>query len=220
MKIPEQWTFEESELAAGFDAHVREQLPWYELATRIVAHIARHYIPERGGLVYDIGASTGNICRAIVSIADHRGVRLVAIDKSAPMLDKLSMMPIAEALLKDALEVDYEPFDLAICFLVLQFMPVADRAGLIARLIDRCRPGGALVIVDKLEPAAGYPGAIMLRLALAAKLEAGAKPEDVIAKELSLSGVQRPLAVSEVKGGVEFFRVGDFAGYLIEKPRP
>ena len=56
MDIPREWTFENTDVASGFDRHVREQLPWYDLVTGAVAHIARHYIPK-DGLVYDIGAS-------------------------------------------------------------------------------------------------------------------------------------------------------------------
>ena len=60
----QDWTFQG--FAPEFDAHVREQLPWYGMATESVALIARHYIPRRG-LVYDLGASTGNVGRALSS---------------------------------------------------------------------------------------------------------------------------------------------------------
>ena len=50
--IPERWTFEDDKVAAIFDRHVREQLPWYDMATTAVAQIARHYIGA-GGLVYE-----------------------------------------------------------------------------------------------------------------------------------------------------------------------
>ena len=56
----------------------------------------------------------------------------------------------------------------------------------------------------------------MSRLALAGKIENGANARDVIDKELSLSGVQRPLDPAELGDAVEFFRFGDFAGWIIE----
>lgn len=52
----QDWTFQG--FAPEFDAHVREQLPWYVMATESVALIARHYIPRRG-LVYDLGPVRG-----------------------------------------------------------------------------------------------------------------------------------------------------------------
>src|SRR5690606_24935311 len=83
---PGEWTFEDGRVASAFDRHVREQLPWYDLATGAVAHICRHYIPD-GGLVYDIGASTGNIGRAIEKTLEQRRARLVAIEPSKAMRD-------------------------------------------------------------------------------------------------------------------------------------
>lgn len=68
----QDWTFQG--FAPEFDAHVREQLPWYGMATESVALIARHYIPRRG-LVYDLGASTGNVGRVLASTLHEREAR-------------------------------------------------------------------------------------------------------------------------------------------------
>lgn len=82
--IPTNWTFRDESVAAGFERHVREQLPWYDLATGAVAHVARHYVPEFG-LVYDLGASTGNIGRALAPTLKARSANLIAIEASAEM---------------------------------------------------------------------------------------------------------------------------------------
>jgi tRNA (cmo5U34)-methyltransferase len=76
--------------------------------------------------------------------------------------------------------------------------------------------------VDKIAAPSGYIGTVMRRLTLAGKVAAGATPEDVIAKELSLSGVQRPiesnLIQSVAPSAFQFFAFGEFAGWLIEAP--
>ncbi|WP_267079411.1 hypothetical protein [Limnobaculum xujianqingii] len=41
MKIPNIWTFKSTEIAERFDNHVREQLPWYQMATEMTAHLIR-----------------------------------------------------------------------------------------------------------------------------------------------------------------------------------
>ena len=87
MKIPKTWTFENREVANDFDNHVREQLPWYDLATQSVIHIARHYIPFNG-VVYDLGASTGNIGNCLKDIFEKRKVNFFALEKSKEMIDK------------------------------------------------------------------------------------------------------------------------------------
>lgn len=214
MEIPEDWTFKADSVAAGFDSHVREQLPWYEVVTRLVAHFARSYIPQ-GGMVYDIGASTGNVGRALAGILESRNAKLIAIDNSPSMKPRYDAP--GELVVANVEDYAFEPFDVAICMLSLMFVPVAKRAGLLRTLTDRLRPGGAILVVDKIEPFAGYFGSTCSRAAMSGKLESGATPEDIIKKELSLSGVQRPLRRSEIpEQAREFFRFGDFYGFAIE----
>ena len=213
MNIPRDWTFKTTDIAEGFDKHVREQLPWYELTTGVLSHVARHYIPE-GGMVYDIGASTGNVGLAIADTLTTRRATFVPLD-SSPQMKPLYRGP-GELQICDATEFAFQPFDLAVCFLSLMFVPPAKRPALIAKLTSLVRPGGAIVIFDKTVSATGYVATVLWRLALAGKVAAGADARDVIAKELSLSGVQRPIAPGELAGAVEIFRFGDFAGWIIE----
>jgi tRNA (cmo5U34)-methyltransferase len=215
MDIPREWTFENTKVASGFDRHVREQLPWYDLVTGAVAHIARHYIPK-SGLVYDIGASTGNIGQAIEETIVERKAKLVGIEASAEMCARYKAP--GELVQIDALDYRFQPYDLAICYLVLMFLPVGKRQEFIDYLKSLIKPGGALLIVDKCEAATGYEATVFWRLTLAGKIAAGVDAESVIAKELSLSGVQRPLDPAMLgDDAVQWFRFGDFAGWIVTK---
>jgi tRNA (cmo5U34)-methyltransferase len=215
MDIPREWTFENTKVASGFDRHVREQLPWYDLVTGAVAHIARHYIPKNG-LVYDIGASTGNIGQAIEETIIERKAKLVGIESSAEMC-AIYKAP-GELVQIDALDYRFQPYDLAICYLVLMFLPVGKRQEFIDYLKSLIKPGGALLIVDKCEATTGYEATVFWRLTLAGKIAAGVDAESVIAKELSLSGVQRPLDPAMLgDDAVQWFRFGDFAGWIVTK---
>jgi chemotaxis methyl-accepting protein methylase len=51
----------------------------------------------------------------------------------------------------DAVGFEFEPFDFAVCFLVLMFLPVDTRGEFLRRLQALTKPGGALVIVDKVQ---------------------------------------------------------------------
>jgi tRNA (cmo5U34)-methyltransferase len=211
--IPRDWTFKTSDIAEGFDRHVREQLPWYDLTTGIVAHFARHYIPE-GGLVYDIGASTGNIGNAIRDTLESRKAQMVAVDNSE-LMRPLYRGP-GEFVVAAAEEFDFQPFDLAVLFLTLMFIRPAVRAAAIRRLREKIRPGGAILIFDKCVPSGGYVGTTLSRLALAGKVAAGVDAREIVAKEMSLAGVQRPIDLREIEPCIELFRFGDFAGFIIE----
>lgn len=219
MRIPASWTFEDRAVADGFDAHVREQLPWYDLATFLLAHVARHYIPERG-LVYDVGASTGNFGRAVAQTLRDRRAELVAIESAPEMATRYQGPGVVQV--ADATKYDFKEFDLAVCFLVLMFVPVAERLKFLKRLSDKIKPGGAVIVFDKFETVGGYKGTVIRRLTLAGKVANRAAAEDVLAKELSLAGVQRPMPASLLKAvnaeATEVFRFGEFAGFILDRP--
>lgn len=216
MEIPSNWTFETAEVAKGFDRHVREQLPWYDLATNAITHIARHYISE-GGLVYDVGAATGNIARALQPVLDDRGARIINVEPSAAMVEKFDGP--GEVICARAEDVIYEGFDLAVVFLTLMFIEPRRRVRVMNHLRQSCRPGGAIIVFDKLEPAGGYLSTVFYRLTLAGKRAAGVPPAEIIEKELSLSGVQRPINEEQLSGDAHlWFKFGDFAGWVIERP--
>jgi tRNA (cmo5U34)-methyltransferase len=218
--IPSNWTFEDKGVADGFDRHVREQLPWYELATGAVAHVARHYIPL-DGVVYDLGAATGNIGRALAPTLQVRKAMLISVEPSAEMAAAYRGPQRNNLEIERAERVKFQPFDVAVAFLTLMFVPVAERAPLLDRLFDAMRPGGVLIVFDKCEADSGYAGTVLWRLALAGKLATGVDPAEIVAKELSLSGVQRPLSRGVLPAhALEFFRFGEFAGWLIEKEIP
>lgn len=216
MQIPQDWTFKNSDVAAGFERHVREQLPWYDMATGAIAHIARHYIPE-GGLVYDIGSSTGNIGRSISQTIRTRKARIVSIDNSQEMAELFDGP--GKLIVSDAVDYDYEPFDLAVMFLFLMFVPVNKREYFVNRLFKLMRPGGAIVFFEKMVPDSGFFSTVSYRLTLAGKVATGTPAHEIIKKELSLSGVQRPVQSKLLYnvGARQWFQFGEFSGWITEK---
>lgn len=217
-EVPDHWTFKDASVVAGFDQHVREQLPWYDLATKAIVQIGRHYIGE-GGLVYDIGASTGNIGRALAETLEARGARLEAIEESPEMAEK--WVSPGKLNIKRAQEFAFEPYDFAVSMLCLMFLRPDQLRPLMERLTGAIRPGGALVIVERMLPPSGYLSIVHSRLTLEAKRLAGATGDEIVTKELSLAGAQRPVDPDLLQsfGGVEWFRYGDFAGWVIEANR-
>jgi tRNA (cmo5U34)-methyltransferase len=216
LEIPKHWTFRSQAVAKHFDQHVREQLPWYDIATQAVAHFGRHYIPN-GARVYDIGASTGNVGNAMRETLVQRKAKFTAIDESQEMAERYAGPP--QLVVADAVSFAYEPFDFAVCFLVFMFLPIAHRGSFLRRLQGLTKPGGALVIVDKVQMPPGYVGTAFSRLSLQQKLAAGAEPAAILQKELSLAGYQRPIDTRLLpKTARVFFQVGEFVGWIIEAP--
>jgi tRNA (cmo5U34)-methyltransferase len=216
LKVPREWTFKSADVATAFDHHVREQLPWYDMATGMVIHFARHYVPN-DGVIIDVGCSTGNIGRALSAMVEARAVTLIGIDNSEEM--RAVYKAPGEFICRDVRQFDFRARhpDFVICFLSLMFIPVAERRALVERIIDAVKPGGAVIVFDKFEPRHGYLGTANYRLTLAAKYERGAVADEIIQKELSIAGIQRPMREQDLPEFVEVFRFGDFAGFIAER---
>jgi tRNA (cmo5U34)-methyltransferase len=209
------WTFKEG-FAGKFDSHVREQLPWYELVTESVAYIARNYLPKQG-LVYDIGCSTGNMTLALKDLLIERNAKIIALDESDEMCKayRFNTDYRYEVRSCDAMQHEYKSFDVAILMLTTMFFPVIGQEAFIESLYQKMNKGGAIIVVDKVCDEEGYFSTVMKRLTMYWKLKNGAKPEDILSKELSLSGIQRPIKMP--KNAKQFFQLGEFKGWVIEK---
>jgi tRNA (cmo5U34)-methyltransferase len=225
MKIERNWSFKSQEVADNFDAHVREQLPWYDLASESIVHFIRHYLPEKG-IIYDIGASTGNLYNRLMELIGDRKATYHALDNSQEMINKwnewidLPFFPNVKLHYANADSFEYKPFDCGILFLVLMFIPYANRKQLIKTLWDNCKPGGVILVVDKEEQPNGYYGTALHRLTLQGKINQGVQAQEIIDKELSLQGVQRPLRFNQLFDEYnprQFFRFGEFQGIMLEK---
>jgi tRNA (cmo5U34)-methyltransferase len=218
MDIPVDWSFHNQSIADNFDLHVREQLPWYDMATGLVAHFGRHYLPQ-GGRMYDMGASTGNITLALKKEIEKRGVRAVSLDNSQEMANV--WRGVGEFEVADVRDFEYQPYDFGVCFLLLMFLPPMEQRDVLKRMVDKLNPGGCLVIFDKTDTFDGYLGTVTHRLTLAGKVAAGVPADEIILKELSLAGAQRPIRPDMLLftqlGAREVFRFGEFAGWCIVK---
>ena len=216
--IPDEWTFKRDDIAKAFDIHVREQLPWYDLATTMVAHFARHYLPDNG-VMYDIGASTGNITKSISNVIESRNIEAHSIELSKEMCSVWDGVGTLHNC--SCVGFEYKEFDFAVIFLVLMFIPEKLREDYLKNLITNLAPGGAILVFEKVGNCGGYLGNAMARLTLAGKVATGVPPEHIVAKELSLGGVQRPIKLNLFRYlvGVEattVFQFGEFTGWVLE----
>lgn len=207
MKKVTDWQFKN--IADKFDSHVREQLPWYDLILDAISFIVKNILPYEG-LVYDIGGSTGNLKKLLSGTTEERHARYYTIDNVKEMQPDL---------LGDAVMYDYKNFDVAVLNLTMMFIPVKDRDKLMCSLLDKTNKGGAIIVVDKFIQKGSYLATILRRMTLHWKYNNGVNCDEIIHKELSLSGVQIPLYEDDVLkyGAEKFFQFGEFSGYIIMK---
>lgn len=218
LQIPADWTFHNREVADNFDTHVREQLPWYDLATGMVAHFGRAFLPHNG-VMLDFGASTGNITNALKHEIQSRSATAISYDNSKEMVE--AWRGVGEIRTANLINLDIPAYDFGVCFLVLMFLPPTEQRNVFRRMYDKLNPGGALIVFDRTATFSGYLATTVNRLTLAGKMATGVSCEDIVRKELSLNGAQRPIDVNHMLfhqyGVAEVFRFGDFAGWVATK---
>jgi tRNA (cmo5U34)-methyltransferase len=214
------WTFETPEIAAGFDDHVREQLPWYDMVTDAVCYIVRNYLTDDNTVV-DVGASTGNMIDKLMPLLLERKAYAVALEKSPTMVDVLKRRfenhHNVTILQEDVRCCGTEQAQVYVVFLTMMFIPVHERKRVIDRLRANLLKGGVLVVVDKVCDHGGYFATVLKRLGMHWKIQQGAELGEVTTKEMSLAGVQIPFDPSMLgTDAKQFFRMGEFAGWVVE----
>ncbi|HEX8646634.1 MAG TPA: carboxy-S-adenosyl-L-methionine synthase CmoA [Thermoleophilaceae bacterium] len=143
-----------SEVSEVFDDMVRRSVPFYDLAQDLMVEIVRRRV-EPGSTIYDLGCATGTTLLLLANALGRPRPRLVGVDSSADMLDQARAKLGAaghddvELALGDLLDLDYEETGCFVLSLTLQFVRPPDRPGLLRQLHSRLRPGGLLLLVEK-----------------------------------------------------------------------
>lgn len=155
-KLPSVPPFEFNANVAGvFNDMIHRSVPLYRETVKLQAQLAARFYVE-GTAVIDLGCSNGNFGIRLLSEMGKRPLRMVAVDNSAPMLEiyqgRLDNHPAGEQIelvQTNIQELALEPASVVVLNLTLQFLPLAERDTLIARIYDTLVPGGILLITEK-----------------------------------------------------------------------
>jgi len=150
------FSFDE-QVARVFPDMIKRSIPGYSQILGMAGVIAKRYVPE-GGRVYDLGASLGATTLSVAQQLDHlEDVDFIALDNSTAMTERCAVLlkknlphRTITVLCDDVRSFNYQPCDLILLNFTLQFLPPSDRQVLLARLYRALRPGGALIISEKI----------------------------------------------------------------------
>ncbi len=222
MKIDEKWTFDGEDIADEFDSHVRQQLPWYEMATSFITNIAASYLPQNGTLI-DIGASKGNITHYLENQCRSKSVTVHSIEPSKEMVERWVGYGKVHNINAEEFKFHIHKADVYICFLSLMFIKTKERNKLIQKICDNANPGAAVLIVDKCR--LNISQVAVKAAHLAEKKYHGVLEKDFVQKELSLRGIQVPTNKERLMKTFEhnnfeteqIFQFGEFYGIIAVK---
>lgn len=139
-----------------FPDMINRSVPGYGLILPMLGVLARRCV-QPGSRVYDLGCSLGAVSRVVRDAVSVSDVRIIAVDNSADMLSRFEQelqqqprRPQIELVLGDISTTPIEDASLSVLNFTLQFIPRDQRQDLLARIAAGTRPGGVLVLSEKI----------------------------------------------------------------------
>ena len=227
--VPGAWRFDE-QVSKSFDSHVRKSVPFYDELQRMVVEISEYFVRDQS-VVYDLGSSTGSTLLNLGEAhKDKENVQMIGVDLSESMVKEARerlKFPNVRFFHKNIMDVDFSPpANFIISLFTLQFLTLAERRELLARVIDGMVEGGGLLVVEKTRAESPFFEDIWMELYWDFKRRQGLSAEQILDKANSLRGVLNPLTTEENIdlfyqsgfGRVEvFFKWYNWTGYLAVK---
>ena len=196
--MPEgKWQFDEA-VTDAFEDMLRRSIPLYEAMRKACFSIGTRFV-QRSTTILDIGCSRGDALRPFI---DKFGVsnRYIGLEISPPMLEaaRQQFAGLIKTGFVDIREHDLrQPIpnfgaSLTLCVLTLQFTPIEYRQAILRNIFKITKPGGVLILVEKVLGANAELDAIFVEDYYTTKREAGYSEDQIQRKRHSLEGVLVP----------------------------
>ena len=160
-RLPTAFAFDD-QVASVFEDMINRSVPGYSTIISMIGVLAERYCGA-GSTIYDLGASLGGASFAVAQQLPHDDYRIIAIDNSEAMTSRLSAKLAAlgelggketsriECRHEDLRDSKIEDASMVILNFTLQFIEPAARETLMRKIYDGMRPGGLLVISEKIQ---------------------------------------------------------------------
>lgn len=144
-------------VANVFEDMINRSVPGYSTIIAMIGVLAERYCQEQSN-IYDLGCSLGG-----ATLASARGVRckdysIIAVDNSIAMIEKLEskladfpeLSSHIQCRCENLLETEISNACVVVLNFTLQFIPLAERAGLLEKIYAGMKPGAVLIISEKI----------------------------------------------------------------------
>ena len=236
VEVPEgqKWEFGQ-DVTDAFDDMLKRSIPQHGLMRELVWRVGLPFQSNRHDVV-DLGCSRGGALSLVAAGEVVEGYeapkRMVGLEISRPMAKAARerfagdrRVEIRRHDLRSGVPGDLDP-TLILSVLTLQFTPIEHRQRILAACYERLRPGGALVLVEKVLGDGAVMDEVLVSTYWDTKREAGYTERQIRRKAMSLEGVLVPVTArwneellrktgfAHVDG---FWRCLNFAGWLAVK---
>ncbi|MDD5706410.1 MAG: carboxy-S-adenosyl-L-methionine synthase CmoA [Kiritimatiellae bacterium] len=143
------------QVVAVFDDMIERSVPLYQAVQHATATLAAQLVQPHS-TIFDLGCSTGTTLLLMARAINDPTVRFVGIDNSRPMIERCQERIAAQGLAErielrcaDLTTAECDNASLVILHYTLQFVDPLLRPNLLRRIHTALRPGGALLISEK-----------------------------------------------------------------------
>jgi len=139
-----------------FPDMIQRSVPGYQTIINLCGELAARFVQDDSNC-YDLGCSLGASTLALRKQITQRGVKIVAVDNSAAMLERCATVlhedtattPV-ELVEADICDIEISNASLVVMNFTLQFIATEKRQALLGKIYAGLNPGGCLVISEKL----------------------------------------------------------------------
>jgi tRNA (cmo5U34)-methyltransferase len=232
LEVKQDFAFDRA-TADVFDDMLARSVPLYAEVQRLITDIAERFSPD-GAVIYDLGCATGTTLLALSRRLAGKAVQFAGVELSQPMIEKaranLSENGVAHPVRWIEMDLnqphDFDPRDVCVMNLTLQFVRPLQREALLRRINGSLKLGGCLILVEKVLADNSFFSRVYIDLYHAFKRSNGYSEMEIAQKREALENVLVPYRVSENVellrrsgfGEVDmFFRWLNFAGFVAVK---
>ena len=155
-RLPGDFVFDDK-VAQVFEDMINRSVPGYSTIVGMIGVLADRYC-QAGTRIYDLGCSLGGASFAIAEKVSLDDYQIVAVDNSPAMIERLEQRVAqgqfahqrVECRLEDLLQTDIRDASVVVLNFTLQFIAPEARQNLLERIHAGMRPGGILVISEKI----------------------------------------------------------------------
>lgn len=183
----------DEQVADVFDDMIKRSVPGYRSILSMIGWLSASHA-QPGSRLYDLGASLGGASRAMLEATRDTDSRVVAVDSSAAMVERLRQVlhPYTDRIdihCADIRDFAIRNASVVIMNLVLQFIEPRDRDALLRRIHDGMQAGGALLLTEKISFSDPQRQARMTELYYAFKQANGYSELEIAQKRAALEDV-------------------------------
>ena len=195
----------DASVADVFTDMINRSVPGYATIISMIGVLANRYCSP-GSTIYDLGCSLGGATMSMAHHIERQDYKIVAVDNSEAMISRFekSLESSAkkqqiELLCADIADVEIRDASVVVLNFTLQFIAQERREQLMRRIYSGMKPGGILILSEKIKLADADLNALLIDMYHQFKQAQGYSELEISQKRSALENVLIPETIAQHK---------------------